>query len=80
MEQAQWKLWNTCNADSPNFSLLSLLNDDMRMPDGKFHFKQVWPAVTELESVNEWKQTSNPMVRDNTGVDGYEAISAPNDG
>jgi hypothetical protein len=80
LERAQWRQWNTCDAEGDNFSILSQLGENMRMPDGKFHFKMVWPVVTALESANEWKQTSNPMTQDGSGVVGYEPINVPNDG
>jgi hypothetical protein len=74
LKATQWRQWNTCDAQGDAYSILNSLNDDMRMADGKFHFKMVWPEITDGAVMQEWKQTSNPMARDTNGVEGYEAV------
>jgi hypothetical protein len=44
----------------------------MRGPDGKLHFKLVYPSIPHL--FNEWKQTSNPATTAERVVD-YEAVN-----
>ncbi len=60
--------------DPATVAKYSRLNEleNLRGPDGKFHFMLVYPEVPD--QVNEWKQSSNPLTTAEA-VEGYEPIS-----
>eukprot|EP01052_Picozoa_sp_SAG31_P008925 SAG31_NODE_459_length_15396_cov_5.092502_3_plen_231_part_00 len=66
---------NSENPDSPDYSILDSLDDEMRV-DGKFQFKLVWPqnGLQTTNNFNEWRQTSNPLEISGDAVEGYEEV------
>lgn len=72
--QELWKSVNVNNPAHPNYSILSEL-ETFRRTTGEFEFKQVWPNRRDNgKNYNHWSQTSNPVTRSTSGVDGYKAI------
>jgi len=73
--------WLNYNAagypDEDNFSLLDNLEACRgSVIDGKFDLKIVWPLSTRDEgNSNTWRQSTNPVSSNSSGVIGYEAIS-----
>jgi hypothetical protein len=69
--------------DGPNFSAMNQLTSSGQQwaqHGGKFKFRLVWADSAGVETVQEWKQTSNPMTYKASGgggggVLGYEAVA-----
>ena len=67
---ADW-YFNTHNPDALLYSRLGDL-EQFRGGDGAFHLYLYYP---ELNTGNEWKQTSNPVATRSMGVTGYQPIN-----
>ena len=69
---AEARSLNAGAPEAPNFSILDQL-EDLRGSDGTFEFKMVYPEDDE-EKATIWKQSSNPVTRTSSGVEGYFLI------